>query len=183
MNSDYISINESLDEFFQDAQDHLYRDSTTASSNPPSFHTMTSPLSRQSVMEYDMEIEQDMSLLSIETVCMSIIDDNISINEEQKQQQVTNTLSEDCLSPTTSTPSLATVVATVAHSNNHQCSESEIENALFQNIQMLVQQFLDRPNRQYYPYYRVMRFIIDKQWQQLEYALTVIINRPTIILE
>jgi hypothetical protein len=105
--------------------------------------------------------------------------------QHQQQTQMTNTLSQDWLPPATSTPLLATVVvaaaATDTATRNPHRSEREIENELFQNIQNLIQEFLHRRNR-HYPCYQVTRLMMSEQ-SQLEYILTVVINRPTIILE
>ena len=59
-------------------------------------------------------------------------------------------------------------------------SEQDMEDALFQDMERLVREFLRRPNRQY-PYYRIMRWTEGDQ-PKLEYVLTVVINQPAIIL-
>ena len=55
-----------------------------------------------------------------------------------------------------------------------------MENALFRDIEDLVREFLRRPNREY-PYYRIIRWT-EGQDPQLEYVITVVINRPVVVL-
>jgi hypothetical protein len=116
--------------------------------------------------------ERPMAPVQSETICTS--SDNDSRNEERYQEEMTSILSQEWLPPATSTP-LSSAVST-----NTDRSEREIENDLFHNIEQLVREFVNRPNRQY-PYYRVMRWTTDDQ-QQIEHIVTVVINRPAIIL-
>ncbi len=175
MNQDNNPLDESLDSFIQDAESDWYSD--RAVSPDPAFDTTTAS-STPSTIEYDMQIEQDISLLSMETMCISSDDDDgdASRNKGQQRQQMANILFQDWLPSATSTSLLATVPAATSTTRR---SEREVENELFQHIQNLVREFLRRPNREC-PYYRVMRWTIDEQ-PRLEYILTVVINRPTII--
>jgi dsRNA-specific ribonuclease len=59
-------------------------------------------------------------------------------------------------------------------------SDRELEDALFQDIETLVREFLRRPNRRF-PYYRIIRWT-EGQQPKLEYVLTVVINPPAIVL-
>jgi hypothetical protein len=131
-----------------------------------------------------MQIEQQMSdLFTEETFCISTEDDdddddhncNEGPQHEQQTQQMTSTSSEDWLPSEAASTSLSTIAAT--HSPCR--SEREIENELFQNIEKLVREFLRRPNCKY-PCYQIIQWTIGEQ-MRLEYTLTVIINRPTII--
>ena len=94
--------------------------------------------------------------------------------EQQQQQDSISFASGDIELFVTSTPidrDDALVVATG--------TESDMENALFRDIEDLVREFLRRPNRQY-PYYRIIRWT-EGQNPRLEHVLTVVINRPDII--
>jgi len=97
---------------------------------------------------------------------------------EQQTQQMTSTLSQDWLPPAVAVP---TPLSIIAGTNSSRDLERGIENELFQNIQNLVREFLCRLHRGC-PYYRVIRWTIGEE-SSLEYVLTVIINRPTIILQ
>jgi hypothetical protein len=181
MNPNNKSPNESHDSSIQDDFDYWYSD--PIESPNPSFHSTTA-LSTPSTIEYDLEIEQQMSLLSTDTIAISNAaaaaaddddDDDAIHNQEQQQTQITSTLSEVWLPVAASTPLLSTVNAA---NNDTRRSEREIENELFQTIESLVREFIGRPNREC-PYYRIMRLTNDQE-PKLEYLVTVIINRPTI---
>ena len=59
-------------------------------------------------------------------------------------------------------------------------SERDMEDALFGDMENLVREFLRRPDRRY-PYYRIIRWN-EGEHPKLEYVLTVVINRPAIVL-
>jgi len=81
-------------------------------------------------------------------------------NEEKHQEEMTaSILPQEWVPSATSTPLSSAISA--MHTVR---SEQEIENDLFHNIEQLVREFVNRPNRQY-PYYRVMRWTTDDQQQ------------------
>jgi hypothetical protein len=159
------------DDSMDDAQDHSYSSSTIL---PDVSLSSSTP----STITHDIQNEHQMSFVSTD-VTFSIVHDNDeddNRNEEQQTTTTTSILSQEWLPPAASTPVAATTVA-----RSTRRSERELENELFRNIENLVREFLARPNREY-PYYRVIRWTIGEE-PRLEYVLTVVINRPTIILE
>jgi len=176
MNPDNNNPSEAYDSSIQDIEDHSYSGSTS----PDSSISLSTP----STIAYDMQIEQQMSDLFTEetfSICTDDNDDddhncNEGPQQDQQTQQMTSTLSQDWLPSEAASTPLSTIAAT--HSPCR--SEREIENELFQNIEKLVREFLRRPNCKY-PYYQIIQWTMDEP-MRLEYALTVIINRPTIIL-
>ena len=107
-------------------------------------------------------------------------DDQSRVEERQQQQQQQQDsisfASGDTALFVTSTPIDGNSALTTAPR-----SERAMENALFRDIEDLVREFLRRPNRQY-PYYRIIRWT-EGQDPQMEYVLTVVINRPAIVLQ
>jgi hypothetical protein len=98
--------------------------------------------------------------------------------QQQQQQQQQDTISfafGDAALFVTSTPIDADNALAAAPR-----SERAMENALFRDIEDLVREFLRQPNRQY-PYYRIIRWT-EGQDPPMEYVLTVVINRPVIVL-
>jgi hypothetical protein len=157
------------DNSIDDGQDPSYKDSTML----PDFSLSSST---PSTITHDMQNEHQMSFLSTE-VTFSIANDNDEVDSRNEEQPTTTSiLSQEWLPPAASTPVAATTVAT-----STRRSEREIENELFRNIENLVREFLRRPNREY-PYYRIIRWTIGEQ-PRLEYVLTVVINRPTVIFQ
>jgi hypothetical protein len=180
MDNDSISNSSTHSSAFQDAQGHWY---SHLSSSVPSLLTSTTiatattptmapslsmPLLTATGQEYR---EQEIVPIPSETMCISSDDD--SRDQQKHQEEMTSILSQEWLPPAASTPLSAVSTNTVR-------SEREIENELFHNIEQLVREFLDRPNRQY-PYYRVMRWTTGEQ-PKIEHIVTVVINRPVIIL-
>jgi len=129
-------------------------------------------------------------------------------HSQQEQMQTTDILSPDSLlSPIkfTSTPLLAhgvatttaattttttvttaaaattTTTATTAVTTVTRRQLREMENELFHNIETLAREFVTRTNTEY-PHYRVIRWTVGEQPTR-EYVLTVVLNRPAIILE
>src|SRR5271170_1182035 len=92
------------------------------------------------------------------------------------KQEMPSTLTQEWLPVAASTP-----VSTSSITIGSRRSERDIENELFQNIETAVQEFLRHSNREY-PSYRIIRCTIGEQ-PRLEYTVTIVINRPTIILE
>ena len=113
-----------------------------------------------------------------ETICISSgsDDDNDAIRRNQPVAQMTSVLPEEWRPAAASTPQeeepmpMTGIIPT----------ERQLEQELFDNIQRLVQEFVSRPNR-HYPYYRVMRWTTGDQ-PRIEHLVTVVINRPTILL-
>ena len=158
-----------------------------------SYYTTSSPLSSSTIL-YDMEVEEEhMSTPSAGTVRISTVDANATHNEEQQQQQqqhITSISSHHWPPPAASSTPQATIVCDTSSgsrssSSGHSSttdtrSEQELENELFQSIENLIRAFIDRPNRNF-PYYRIMRWTTGHE-PLLEYVVTVVINRPAIIL-
>ena len=152
-----------------DAQDAGWNNSASPESNP----STTTDASTPSTIIYEMEIEQEIPASTGGTICLSGDDDS----QIEAQQQKPDELSQDWAPLAASTPLLAAAAA----DNHTRRSEREIENELFHNIEGLVRTFLARPNREY-PYYRIMRWT-DGEDVKLEHVLTVVINRPVVLLE
>ena len=99
MNSDNNNnSNESYATPMEDAQGHWYSSLTSAD---PSSSSMT-----PSTITHDIQIEQpqqQLSLLSTETICISTDSDD-SRNEGQQTQQMPSTLTQEWLPPAASTP-------------------------------------------------------------------------------
>jgi hypothetical protein len=91
-----------------------------------------------------------------------------------------NLLAASSLTAATTTTTASSVPLSTVSTIDTVRSKKEIENDLFQNIEQLVREFVNRPNRQF-PCYRVMRWTTDEQ-PKIEDFVTVIINQPTRIL-
>ena len=94
-----------------------------------------------------------------------------SAREEEREQQC------GALMPSSEDVPLMTSTPIVTSAPR---SERDMEDALFGDIETLVREFLRRPDRRY-PYYRIIRWTEGEQ-PKLEYVLTVVINRPAIVL-
>ena len=60
-------------------------------------------------------------------------------------------------------------------------SEKQAEDELFQRIERLIRDFLDRPNRRY-PYHRIMEWTMGDE-PTLNYSAVVVINPPSTVLD
>ena len=153
-----------------DAQDARWNNSARSEPHVPT----TMDTSTTSTLIYEMELEQEIPASTGGTICLSGDEDN----QIEAQQQEPVELSQGWAPLAASTPLLA---ADAAADNQTRRLEREIENELFHNIEGLVRTFLARPNREY-PYYRIMRWT-DGEDVKLEHVLTVVINRPVVLLE
>jgi hypothetical protein len=170
MNSDNNESNENYATPMEDGQGHWYSSLTSPDASTSSMASST--------ITHDMQIKQQLSVLSTEPICISIDSDD-SRNEGQQEQQtrqMPSTLTQECLPPLASTPVTASSI-TIGNPR----SERDIENELFQNIETSFREFLRHSNREY-PSYRIIRCTIGES-PRLEYTVIVVINRPTIILE
>jgi hypothetical protein len=102
-------------------------------------------------------------------------DEHSRVEEQQQQEDSISFAFGDAALFATSTPIDADNALAAAPR-----SERAMENALFRDIEDLVREFLRQPNRQY-PYYRIIRWT-EGQDPPMEYVLTVVINRPVIVL-
>ncbi len=164
---------------------------TTTTTTTSAMDTSSDPLS--TTTDREQRQQQIIPPTQSETICISsddADDDNNNNNnnsdgnandssnrEEHTEEEMTNILPQDWLPAAASTPLSTGSIDTAAAAVR---SEKEIENDLFNNIEQLVCEFVNRPNRQY-PYYRIMRWTIGEH-PKIEHLVTVIINRPTIIL-
>ena len=116
----------------------------------------------------------------LETICISSGDDDNGDKNgihHQPVAQITSVLPVEEWRPVAaSTPQEEEPMPMIGIIPTERQSEQE----LFDNIQRLVQEFVSRPNR-HYPYYRVMRLTTGDQ-PRIEHLVTVVINRPTILL-
>lgn len=151
-----------------DAQDAWWNNSAC-----PAPHTTTTiETSTPSTIIYEMELEQEIPVSTGGTICLrGDCDSQIEV-----QQQALDELSQEWSPLAASTPLLAAVA-----DNHTRRLEREIENELFHHIQGLVRTFLARPNRGY-PHYRIKRWI-DGEDVKSGHFLTVVINRPVVLLE
>ena len=123
----------------------------------------SSNASTPSTIIYDLEAEPAATTVNDGTILLSSGTES-SMESEQHSMQMSQTWDPMAIS----TP----IVTTAPRSHR------DIENELFYDIEQLVRQFLRRPHLDY-PYYRVIRWL-EGENPQLEYVVTVVINRPTV---
>ena len=60
-------------------------------------------------------------------------------------------------------------------------SEKQAEDELFQRIERLIRDFLNRPNRRY-PYHRILEWTLDEE-PTLSYSADITINPPSMVID
>ena len=104
--------------------------------------------------------------------------------QQQQQQQVTDS---DMVLPSPSPVPIATSTPRTAGTPPQPIlapytrSEKQAEDELFQRIERLIRDFLNRPNRRY-PYHWIMEWTLPGE-PTLNYSAVVIINPPSTVLD
>lgn len=148
----------------------------------PSLLPLSSTINQQQQQQGEQEIPASQPVIVSETICISSDDADDDEEEEEEVHSdhptgITTALPEQWLPPATSTPLSPRATTNDPHEVQ---TEQEIEEELFDNIHRLVRDFVERPHHRY-PYYRVIRWRTGEQ-SNIEHVLTIVINRPTIIL-
>ena len=180
MDNSNISNTSTRRHSFPDIQEHRHSQLNASMSSHLLAMTTSLPLVLSTTTDPEYSQQEIVPLRSAGTIYISSDtgeegekEDDNARNEKEHHEEMTSILTHGWLPTATSTP-LPDVSINAAR------SEREIENDLFNNIEQLVREFVTRRNR-HYPCYRVVRITTGGQ-SDMEYFVTIIINRPTMIL-